>query len=866
MEYLLLLVASLFGSVLAWRVLRETCLLLILGLGPLLGTCALVALSNIKIAPVHSLGLLAAFTAVGVAVPWGREKPVWVEMSRWQGAVLAAMGLVVAGFTLYHQVHVLDGDRYLHDAHIMAFQRGVYPPVNPFFPDLAMNGHFGRDLLMATLMADGQDPAYTTWWVQPWIQLATLLTLFASTRSLTSSNRHGLLVAAMIFFGMNCGFRVGLIDTFEGTNGLAHPHFVLLFHLMMRILEGSRWPVWVVSGIALGTYQLVYMTSFALFLLAGFVLFCWKARSKRAWVGLLVTGLLAMGLAVTEGGAFTDMAQRGLHPELDKAVQNQGLRVTVQFPKDELFSVLTSTAGYYRTSVAYHTSLFKALYVPPKGEGYVSLFSLDFMRGQWLPLYLAPLTFWFLRRSALGMAFWLLGAISYLLPGLFYFGPIFEYEFFRFSFSAAYGFAGALGLALADWLERSPIKVERKPHLSLSFPPGSLRYLAAVAVLLASLAAGEKAVNDAIIASQKNGFSWFPNVRQWRLNEPLFAINEDILKASEDLRSRTQPGDRILTNLLTDEPMGLWPSIVVATLAGGFPAGHAYPAQTAGRPHGSPAYRKNAIYHSFWETGDLTVLEGSKVGWLFADTSRLEPSVVASLKKLPHQSFGTVVTAQVPPSTFSESSSPPLWTVKVEALSEPEELRVGKRYAVAVSFENPGRESRAVLTLDTPLVEPLIFKVPPGSSRQELSLVTPLDEGAFEAKICDLAGNEKSRIPFTVDFLKRLENLSCELSFPQMKVQRFATLQGRWSSLEALHSEGELDIAYRFRRPDGDYAWEVDSIPQPWTLKLPEEPNFELHVMTPQAPGAYELELWFFDRGSGRRIKSKSSFPVVVES
>lgn len=865
MEYILLLVASLFGSVLAWRVLRESCLLLVIGLGPLLGSSALVALSNARVAPQHSLLLLAVLTVLGVVVGGRPPRPTYLPMSRFQNGCLALMGLVVLGYTLYSQVQVLDTDRYLHDAHIVAFQRGVYPPVNPFFPDLAMNGHFGRDLLMATLTSDGTDPAYTTWWVQPWIQLATLLTLFASTRALTGSSRHGLVVTAMIFFGMNCGFRVGLFDTFDGSNGLAHPQFVLLFHLMMRILEGSRWPVWLVSGVVLGTYQLVYMTSFALLLLTGFVLFCLKARSRQAWLGLLVTGCLAFGLAVTEGGAFTDMAQRGLQPELENAIQNQGLRVTVEFPKEELLSVLVSPAGYYRTSVAYHTSLFQGLYVPPQADGYVSIFSLDFMRGQWLPLYLAPLTLWLLRRSALGMAFWLLGAISYLLPGLFYFGPIFEYEFFRFSFSAAYGFAGALGLALADAFDGRPLQFTRTPHPSLSFLPGSARYLAAVAVFLASLAAGQKAVNDAVIAIQKNGFEWFPNVRQWRLSEPTFALTEDLLDACKDLRGRTKPGQQILTNLLTDEPMGLWPSMVTATLAGGFPAGHAFPAQTAGRPHGSPAYRKNAIYRAFWDTGDLTVLEGSKVSWLLADTAKLSPEVVAKLKRLPHQSFGDVLTAEVP-------ARPPLaehaggWSARVVAVPNDLELRVGKRYGLELVLENPGAESRAVVSLDTQLVEPLIFKVPPGTSHQELSLVTPLDEGAFVATVGDGAGAEKFRFPFTITFLQRLEQLNCELSFPQMKTQRLVTLEGRWLSAAPIHSEGELDLAYRFRRPNGDYAWEVDSIPQPWSLRLPEQPSFRLQLMTPQQPGPYELELWFFDRGSGRRVQTQASFSVVIES
>jgi hypothetical protein len=863
-EYLLFTIASLFGSVVAWRVLRETCLLLILALGPLLGASALVALSNARVPPAASLGLLLALLLVMAALP-GRHRPIWWPMTRWQSAGLTTLALIVVVYTVYHQVHVLDGDRWLHDAQIVAFHRGIYPPVNPLFPELAMNGHFGRDLLMATLTRDGVDPAYTTWWVTPLLQLATFLTLFASVRSFSQSNGRGFLVAGFVFFGMDCGFRVGLIDTFDGSNGLAYPHLVLLFHMMNRILRGSPWPVWVVSGVVLGTYQLVYMTSFALLLVTGFALFLVKARSRQAWVGLLVTGLLAVGLAVTEGGAFTDMANRGLRPELEKAVQNQGLRVTVQFPKEHLFQVLTSTAGYHRTSVAYKTSLFEGLYEAPRGEGYMSIWDPQFMRTHWLPLYLAPLSLWLLRGSALGLSFWLFGAISYLLPGFFYFGPIFEHEYFRWEFSAAFGFAAALGLALGDWLEKSPIKLHRSTS-SIAFGQGSGRYLLALGILVSSLAAGEKAVNDALIASGKDGFRWFPPMRQWRLSEPTFAMTENTLRACEWLRARTQPGQQVMTNFLNDRPMGLWPDVVAATLSGVFPAGHAYPSETEGGPHGNPAFHQNSVYRAFWASADLSLLQGTRVRWLLADTDKLDAKVVARLKAFPHQDFGDRLAVELPE---PPAPAPTLGSWNLSVTPKPPgsgELRLGSRYPLPVSFSNSGEPSQAVLTLDGGLVEPLRFTVPQGESSPELSLVTPLDEGTYKAILADPSGASKASFEFTVDFLKRLEQLNCTFDFPQFKAGRFYLLEGQWRASAPLDSVGELEVAYRFKRPNGDYAWEVDSIPQALNLSLPSRPEFKLQVLTPTLPGAYDLEIWFFDRGSGRRVKMATSFPVVNES
>lgn len=854
--------SCLFGSVLAWRALRETCLLLILALGPLLGSAALVALSNARIAPAHSaVGLFLASVCLA-ALP-GRTKPSWVSMSRAGAWSLAILSAVVVVYTHYHQVHVMDTDRYLHDAHIVAFGRGVYPPVNPFFPDLAMNGHFGRDLFMATLNDGANDPVGTIWWVSPFIQLAAFLTLYASTRSLTASSCRGFLVATMLFFGMDCGFRVGMIDTFEGSNGLAYPHMGLLMHLMLRILGGCSWPAWIVSGLVLGTYQLVYMTSFALLLLTGFALFLVKARTRQAWVGLILTGILSMALALTEGGAFTDLAQRGTHPELNRAVQNQGLRVTVEFPKKHLFQVLTSTGVYYRTSVAYQTSLFEGLYRPPRGDGYVNIWTTDFLRVHWLPLYLAPLALWLVRRSALGLAYWMLGAISFLLPGLFYFGPIFEAEYFRFELSAAYGFAGALGLALAEWMETCPLRFTRRPIPTLSLGPGSARYLAALAILTASLAAGEKALNDALIASGKKDFRWFPSPRQWRLQQPLFGLTEDSMAACAWLRERTQPGQQVLTNLLTDRPAGLWPDMVSATLAGVFPAGHAFPSETEGGTMGNPAFHQNSLYKAFWASADLSLLEGTRVRWLLADTAQLNPEVVEKLQQLPHQEFGAWLAVALPERAVNESGD---WSLSGE-LTRPanETLRLGARIDWNVPISNTGPESRAILKIEGSLVEPLRFTVPTGDGESTLSLVTPLDEGTYRAVLCDARGQEKAVFELTIDFLKRLGSLRATFTFPQLKTSRIYSLQGQWDNPPAVDSKGELDLYYRFRRPDGQYAWEVDSIPQPVELDLPTQSEFALQVMTPVSPGPYELELWFFDRSSGRRVKTATAIPVAVE-
>ena len=857
--FLHFLLATVLGALISAKVVRETSLYLVLGTAPLYGSVALVALANAGVGGFVSMLLIAGMSAALFFVKTSKLKRDCLKS--WQAWTLGLLCLIVVVFTHHHNVNVLDTDRYLHDAHIVAFSRGVYPPVNPFFPHLAMNGHFGRDLMMSVLTAPGADPVIVTWWVTPFIQLGTFLTLFASTLVFSGSATRGLLVASMVFLGMDCGFRVGLIDTFDGSNALAHPWLILLVYLMVRILHTPRWQNWLVAGIALGTYQLVYMTSFALLLPTGLILFLVKCRDKKAWAGLVLTGLLAMGLAVTEGGAFTDMARRGLDPELSKAVQNQGLRVSIKFPKDNLFQVMALTSDYQRTSVAYKTSLFEGLYSPPTKQGYVSIFDPDFLTTHWLPLYLCPFTLWFCRRSALALGYWIFGRLSYLVPGLVDFGPIFEYEYFRWEFTAAIGFAAALGYALGDFLEECPVSLKRNDSVKLEFGPGSARFLAALAVLAASLVAGEKLLNDAVIAAQKDGHRWFPGAREYRLSEKEFRLTQDDLESADWLRQRTEPNSRILTNRLEQRPYGMWPDTTIATLAGAFPAGHAFPPRSQVTPHGNPAFLPNTLFTAFWATGDWSVLFGSRISWVVADTSRLTPEVIEKLEQQEHKWFGNRLIARVPPWPELDSA-PSVDNVRVVPPSE--ELRLGRRYPLVVSYDNQGSTAAITLKIDQPEVQPLTFFAKEGNQTAEWSLVTPHDEGTYSVTLSDVNEKELANFSFTVDFLARLAKLKLRLEFPKFQTRSLYSVKGTIEG-PPVRSEGEIDLYYRFKRPNGEYAWEVDSIYQPIDLTLPEQNQVELEIFTPELPGAYELEFWFYDRFSGRSIKSDSTVQLSVE-
>ena len=143
MSFLYFALACLFAGLLASRALKETSWILILGMAPLLASAAIVQLANWGCPRGAAVLVLAVASLALWFVPG--EKPQWLALTRFEKGVLGLLVVCTLVYTHYNGVRVFDSDRYLHDSHIVAFQRGIYPPVNPFFPELAMNGHFGRD-------------------------------------------------------------------------------------------------------------------------------------------------------------------------------------------------------------------------------------------------------------------------------------------------------------------------------------------------------------------------------------------------------------------------------------------------------------------------------------------------------------------------------------------------------------------------------------------------------------------------------------------------------------------------------------------------------------------------------------------------
>ena len=892
MAILLLAFAALAsGWLLARRVLRERDPLLAGALAPLLGSAVVLLGAN---GGLQDLAL-AAFTLVPALVvallPGPGLEPVPLPRGgRWLlGGALAAVAL----YTHYAQMRFLDTDNWIHEPLLTSYRMGLLPPRNPYFPELTLNGHYGRDLLMAAFTPAGADPLGTVWVLNLVLQVAGFLVLFGSIRQVSGGFLDGFLAAGLMFFGADVGVRVGLVDTFDGNNGVVYALLALNLHLLFRLFRPAPpvgasgagapslrdlLPGWILAGAVLGGYQVVYETHFGLLLLTGATLGL-VFRDRRAWAGLLVAAAVALPMAATEGGPLTDLVRRHGRTEQNRAVQNQGQHVSVRFPKEHLFQVLATDSTYQRTSVAYRTRLFGGLYRPPRGSGYMSVFDPRFLTTHWLPLYLAPLSLWALwrRRSLPGLALGTFGVWAYLVPGLVDFGPIYEWEYFRWEFAAGVALAGALGIALAGWLRPSGeprVQVQREEGgLVLRLRRGALPLALALLVLGADLAAGQKLLNDALIDVQGHRPALLASPGRWRTLQPSLRTSQADLEAARWLRERVSPGDRFLSNRSDDTPLGIWPDSVFSTLSGALPAGHAFPPGSEGT-HAAPPSYADALSRAFWATGRVELLGPAGIRWLVADLAAVGPEREKELQGSPDLEPGPVFQdgsgqrrqvfevrpRAVPPATGALELS--------VSLPPADALRVGEHHAVPLAVRNPGPgsarlgavqarilDARGEPTRETPLVlDPGLDLGPGASGSGTHSLVTPLDEGDYLYELT--AGPARVRVPFRVDFLTRLGALQPRLDLPDgFRARTFYRVRLGLTSRQPLRSEGELELSFRLRRPGGEYVWELDSIPQPLSLDLApgvEQETF-FQLLTPE-PGAYDLELVLKDRRTGRTV------------
>lgn len=548
--------------------------------------------------------------------------PPWQPESR--PYLLSALGLclTVGLLTNAAQLHEIDDDYWLHAPLQSHMLRGEFPPRNPYFSSVPLAGHYGRDLLIVSAaralqldLITAQALTTTCCQVLSFLLLLTLFRRFAPGPAAP-------LGVLCLGLGINMGYMTGMLQFHRNNSALVSLTLLTGFYLLLRLWQNPRIEQACLLSSVLATLAFTYETHFGLLVLAAVSISLarclWKTEGWRRETSLLV-GALGGGLllACLVGGAFTSLAASllaGGSSEQPSSLLNQGQQASLSFPKSPFLGLRVLPADSLISS-SYQTVPLDALFAALDHQGarydplYVPLWSWSVVRMHGLPLLLGPITFLVLwrRRDTMGLLFLALGAWAFLVPGLIHFGPVHEFEYFRWQFAASFGFCGGLAVALGHIWNRGGRTTAALVGalVCLNILPG-LRY----AIEQTTRAGDEGLRRTLTLAEMPTG--WLR-----RHSAPLRLRDGDV-EALKWLSGRTRAGERVLVNFSESDPWEILFESALSNLTGLYAVGHELP-----RPNdmvGLPPFRMAPSYRAFLNRPSSDRLSSLRLDWLYLRT------------------------------------------------------------------------------------------------------------------------------------------------------------------------------------------------------------------------------------------------------
>lgn len=571
---------------------------------------------------------LAVFFAALVLLIWLLPGKACEDVGKAPAAVLL-LALASFVYAVLLQSQEIDDDYWIHAPIQGLLLKGDFPPRNPFFPDLLLNGHYGRDLLIVIWARLTGLTAYTTqFWVTALLQPLQIFVCYFAVLRGCGSRASGLAATFFLAIGVQVASRAGLWDTLQNNNPVAQLYLLLVFYLLLgcwsRLRQDRAW-AWVVTlGAVLGGLAIVYETHFALCCAASLVtvgrgLFTSRQPGRVLAASLVVVGL-ATALACTQGGPFTELArqftgqaQKQAH---DASISSQSQQVEIHFPKKNLFCLRCGTLTHLHVkTLPTGNWLYESYQMSDPGEGYLPLWSWAVLGQQSWPFFLSPLVFWVAWRRAHLASLWLvtLGYVAFWVPLLVDFGPIFEAEYLRWEFAAGLGFAGALGAELGPWLQRNHSRWQLAAVAALVWMcTANARHNAENLVRLLGLAAAER--RPLVVLGAQD----------WLVSQVYLDFTRGDWKAAQWLSAHSQLGQSVLLDTPQESsPQALFDS-TIGCLTGLRLAGLRLP--LGDDMVGIPPYRKRPAVRCYLRSGDPRYLDLDRPDWIFLRRSEATPS------------------------------------------------------------------------------------------------------------------------------------------------------------------------------------------------------------------------------------------------
>jgi len=836
---------------LATRILGERRLLVALALALALATALTLLPLNAGLV-VLGLGMqkalqmtwvLQALAILGL-LRCPKDPPRWDREQSLCLVPVAAVYLSCLAFRLMSP----DDDYWLHMPMQGSMQSGLFPPRNPFFIEIVMNGHYGRNLLMAGAASMlGCFSLMLEITITPLWMAATYVLFWATLRDPEGCAWKSHLGPLLIFFGVNCGLNSGLNSVPINNNPVVHLYLGTLFWLFLRqrslFDQGlSTWRVGLVWGLVLGGYAIVYETHFGLAVLATASVGLLLKPGVRRMGQLLLPALLAAALATTQGGPLTALVQRKHDAsQLTQGMQGHAQVVKLKFPKTEMLEVklFSEQNRRARISLFYETLAPKAWRSLRSEAGYTPVYSWEFLKLHFLPTYLAPLTGWLLwrQRDPKGLWLWFFGFWAFLVPAVVDFGPIYESEYMRWEFAAALCWSACLGIQ-ATRLKRGK---------------GLLLMAIALCLLPAIPTTLGQWNNFRNWPGPRSWLLWPPTASQWLplQGDPDFSPTD--FQMAMAMRQGARPGERFLCDSTQESQSGLLYKSTLGGLTGVRCVGHSFPLDH--EEIGLPPYRFAPAAAGFWSQPAPEGLAQMGIDWLV----RRAPEGSAGLPGLgePQRFSDGVIERQLydlrsgilPQQHRNYKLSDRVRDEPQLSLAGKQQARGGQVYTL---------ESSRPLNYWTTLISQHDRQLSPrdwlwNAPGQKLRWVAPSAEGTFELQLYgqDEAGIfevKDLRWPVQVDYRRRMSQIQAHIK--PLKIQaapcQVIGLEAQFD-MQGLRDEPNNHwlVALRFSPLQGQRRVDPGHGPRAKLQRLAPDPSGHLVVygQVPQPAGKYSISL-----------------------
>lgn len=863
----------------------------------------------------HSVAYTLVLQSIALLLLWftrSKETLSLVALPTWTRWTLLALSVVVAIYSNAQQIANPDDDYWIHAPLQGLMRHDNFPPFNPFFSDIPMNGHYGRNLSIVIFSyLSGFDVFLSQHLLTSALQVLTLWLFYSAFFASSDSPIAALFGTSFVFFGINAGGRGGLVDTMQNNNSFVHLYLAFLCLLTIEAWRTGRKAYAIVGGLALGSYAIVYETHFGLVFLTilGVTPLLWLRGAidkKRALCAFSIL-LFSLPLAFTQGGPLTDLLHRKLegrqHSQsetLSKGMQNQAQVVKISFPKEELFQILLETGEYQRTSHIYRLDTpLKFLYRPSTERGYAYIWSWDVLKIHFLPLYLVPLSAFILwRRKSLGGLFMgAFGTIAFLVPAVVNFGPIYESEYYRWEFAAALGFAGALGLALATLLEKLPEKPILIRDGFLQVNPAGKRLILIGAISLLNSWASLHFISARFVESVGPDLKrWliFPSTQEWLTSHKMLDFNRLDYEAAKWLEDRVQAGHRILVNFREENNFSILYESTLTGITGARCVGHALPLED--EKIGTTPFRRSPAAQMFWQTRRAEPLAQLQVDWIFYKTKvGEEPPVFPGTTLLQSFKDGSqmrlifkVDRGELP--KLSRQQESPEGSQRAFITEVAPTMRGGRLYSLLLEIPEPsGERLQGTLELSTVRLSDGLLSSPTdnllldifqaadqkGILKTELPFVAPYDEGEYEVRARYFPSDSTPGLSIEpVRIKSEFSKLLNEVSIRSLDFEAGSWgSQASWPPRALLRPTVALNLPQDLPQPATVLAcWafyseerqEFDLLPGINLKEINLAPTVDdLPLITPQRPGTYRLAL-YLSSGQGHLIRVEGK-DVVIE-